>query len=92
MIPVLVAIGLALLQVGFTIAINRAAEGGSFVGLGAMLLAVPAIPATALVNFVLVRSDRNTGSSRWVLRVMLVSLVLPVAQLALLLLVSLFRL
>jgi hypothetical protein len=83
----------ALLQVGFSFAIIRASSGGgSFVGLGAMLFAVIGIPITALVNFLLIRASRKNPGSPYALRVVVVSLLLPAAQLALMILVSVFRL
>jgi hypothetical protein len=85
--------GVLLLQVAFSFAIIFATSGGgSFVGLGAMLLAVLGIPLTALINFLLIRSNRKNPASPCVLRIALVSLALPVAQLALMILVSVFRL
>lgn len=90
----LLGVGLvALLQVGFSVAIILATRGGgSFVGLGAMLLAVLGIPITALVNFLLVHANRRSPGSPYVLRLTLASLLLPAAQLALMILVSVFRL
>ena len=83
----------ALLQVGFSFAIILATRGGgSFVGLGAMLLAVLGIPITALVNFFLFRANRKSPGSPYVLRMVLVSLILPAAQLTLMILVAVFRL
>ena len=85
--------GVFLLQIGFSYAIILAGTGnGSFVGLGAMLLAVIGIPLTALINFLIVRSGRNNRASRYLVRLVLISLVLPASQLALLVLVSVFRL
>lgn len=90
----LLGLGLvALFQVGFSFAIILATRGGgSFVGLGAMLLAVLGIPITALVNFLLIRANRQRQGSPYVLRLVFVSLLLPAAQLALMILVSVFRL
>ena len=90
----LLGLGLvALFQVGFSFAIILATRGGgSFVGLGAMLLAVLGIPITALVNFLLIRANRQRPGSPYVLRLVFVSLLLPAAQLALMILVSVFRL
>jgi hypothetical protein len=83
----------ALLQVGFSFEIILATRGGgSFVGLGAMLLAVLGIPITALVNFLFVRANRGRPGSPYILRLVIVSLLLPAAQLALMILVSAFRL
>lgn len=85
--------GVLLLQVGFSLAIILATSGGgSFVGLGAMLLAVLGIPLTALINLLLIRANRNKPASPLVLRLALVSLALPATQLALVILVSVFRL
>jgi hypothetical protein len=56
--------GVALLQAGISYAIILATSGGgSFVGLGVMLLAVPGIPLTALRNFLLVRASRRSPGS-----------------------------
>ncbi len=86
-------LGVLLFQLGFSYAIILATSGGgSFVGLGAMLLAVPGIPLTALTNFLLIRSNRKNPASPYLLRLTLVSLALPAAQLALMILVSVFRL
>jgi hypothetical protein len=83
----------ALLQAAFSFAIILATRGGgSFVGLGAMLLGVIGVPITALVNFLLIRSSRERPGSPYVLRLVIVSLLLPAAQLALTFLVSVFRL
>lgn len=85
--------GVLLLQAGFSLAIISATSGGgSFVALGAMLAAVVGIPLTALVNALLIRSHRRNPASPYRLRLALVSLALPAAQLALAILVSVFRL
>jgi hypothetical protein len=85
--------GVLLLQVGLSFAIILATSGGgSFVALGAMLLAVLGIPLTALINFLLIRSNRKNPPSPYVLRLVVVSLALPGAQFALMILVSVFRL
>lgn len=86
-------LGVLLLQVGFSFAVISATSGGgSFVGLGAMLLAIPGIPLTALINVLLIRSHRKNRAPKLFPRLVLVSLVLPAAQLALMMLVSVFRL
>lgn len=83
----------ALLQAVFSFAIIQATSGGgSFVGLGAMLFAVLGIPITALVNFLLINASRKNPESPYVLRLVAVSLLLPAAQLALMILVSVLRL
>ena len=85
--------GVLLVQVGFSFAIILATSGGgSFVGLGAMLLAVLGIPFTALINFLVIRGNRSKPVSSYVLRLVLISLALPATQLALMILVSVFRL
>jgi hypothetical protein len=85
--------GVLLFQIGVSYAIILAGTGnGSFVGLSAMLLAVLGVPSTALVNFLVIRSGRNNPASGYVVRLILISLALPAAQLALLVLVSIFRL
>ena len=86
-------LGVLLLQAGISFAVILAtAGGGSFVGLGAMLLAIYGIPLTALINFLLIRAHRKNPATPCLLRVTLVSLVLPAAQLALMILVAVFRL
>jgi hypothetical protein len=85
--------GVLLFQAAFSYAIILAGTGnGSFVGLGAMLFAVVGIPFTAIANLVLVHSHRKDPATGCIGRLLLVSLALPVAQLALLILVSVFRL
>lgn len=86
-------LGVLLLQVGISFAVISATSGGgSFVGLGAMLLAIPGIPLTALINALLIRSHLKNRAPQFFPRLVLVSLVLPAAQLALMILVSVFRL
>jgi hypothetical protein len=85
--------GALLFQLGFSFAIILASSGnGSFVGLGAMLLAVLGVPITALLNFIFVREHRKNPASPYIARLVLTSLVVPAAQLALLVAVSVFRL
>ncbi|MFG6430782.1 hypothetical protein [Roseateles sp. LYH14W] len=89
----LIAGGVLLLQAGFSYALILATTGGgSFVALGVMLLAVLGVPLTALINILLIRSGRSSPGRPYVGRLLLVSLLLPVVQLALLILVSVFRL
>lgn len=93
MLYVLGVLGILLLQVGFSFAVISATSGGgSFVGLGAMLLAIMGIPLTALINVLLIHSHRKNRISHFFLRLVLVSLALPAAQLTLMILVSVFRL
>lgn len=75
-----------LLQVAISSVTMFAGTGnGSFVGLGAMLLALYGIPATMLVNFLLIRSHRKQPQRSNVVLLVLISALLPVLQLALLL-------
>jgi hypothetical protein len=57
-----------------------------------MLLAVLGIPLTALINFLVIRASGKNPASPYLLRIAFVSLVLPAAQLALMILVAIFRL
>jgi hypothetical protein len=84
---------LLLFQTAFTYAIVKAGTGGgSFVGLGALLFAVVGIPATAVVNVVLIRAYPAKSGLVHFGRSFMVAVVLPLAQLALLVAVSVFRL
>lgn len=86
-------LGVLLLQVGFTVTvISLASGGGSFVGLGALLCAVVGIPLTALINALVIYASRKGSGSPYILRVTLISSVLPVVQLALVVLVTTLRL
>ena len=85
--------GVALLQAAVSYAIILAGTGGgSFVGLGAMLFAVVGIPATAIANLVIIRAHRRNPDTAYVGRLVLIALALPAAQLALFVLVAVFRL
>jgi hypothetical protein len=85
--------GVLLFQAAFSYAIILASSGnGSFVGLGAMLMGVVGIPITALANIVLIRTHRKNPTQSYVIRLLLLAIALPLAQLALLILVSVFRL
>jgi hypothetical protein len=85
--------GVILFQAAFSYAIILAGTGnGSFVGLGAMLLAVVGIPGTAIANSVLIHTHRKNPAAGNIGRLFLVALILPMLQLALLILVSVFRL
>ena len=87
-----VAGGIFLFQAAFSYAIILASTGnGSFVGLGAMLLAVFGIPVTAGVNFVLVHTQRKNPIKAYGRRLLMLALVLPMAQLGLFVLVSVFH-
>jgi hypothetical protein len=85
--------GVLLFQVAVSLLTIAASSGnGSFVGLGAMLLAVWGIPMTLIANFLLIRSYRELpkASKVWLLIVM--SCILPILQLLLLAAQIIFRL
>jgi hypothetical protein len=65
---------------------------GSFVGLGAMLLAIWGIPTSLLANFLIIRSYRERATATKVWLLILVSLTLPLLQLLLLAAQIIFRL
>jgi hypothetical protein len=89
----LATIGLPLLfQAGFTWLIINAAPGGSFVGLGALLFAGIGMPITVVLLFLQARAGSRRAVSGQILRLVLVTLALPLTQLGLLVLVSVFRL
>lgn len=90
----IVCVGFPLLfQAAFSwIVIQAVTGGGSFVGLGAMLFALAGIPLTAIVNLIVVRNRRGDGGGALFVRTFLVGLLLPLAQLALLIVVAVFRL
>jgi len=81
-----------LFQAGFTFLIINAAPGGSFVGLGALLFAGIGMPITAVLLFLQARAGSGRTVSGQILRLVLVTLALPLTQLGLLVLVSVFRL
>lgn len=85
--------GILLFQAAFSYALILASAGnGSFVGLGVMLFAVMGIPATALANLLILRDQRRDPARPYLARLLLLALVLPTIQLALLVLVTVFRL
>lgn len=81
-----------LFQAGFTFLIINAAPGGSFVGLGALLFAGIGMPITAVLLFLQARAGSGRTVSGQILRLVLVTLALPLTQLGLLVLVYVFRL
>ena len=88
----MVAGGVFLFQAAFSYAIILASAGnGSFVGLGAMLLAVFGIPVTAVVNLALIHTHRKNPIKAYGRRLLMLALVLPMAQLGLFVLVSVFH-
>lgn len=58
---------------------------GSFVGLGAMLLAIYGIPITLIINFLIIRDHKKNPKKSNLVKVSIISSVLPFLQLALLL-------
>lgn len=93
MSPLASTAGIALLQAVFSYVIILASPGnGSFAGLIVMLMAVFGIPLSAIINFSILHGRRRNPEPRYAARVLYVSLALPVAQIALLVLVSVFRL
>jgi hypothetical protein len=81
---------LQLLATGITIAASTG--NGSFVGLGAMLMAVWGIPTSLLANFLIIRSYREQPKASKVWLLILVSLALPLLQFLLLAAQIIFRL
>lgn len=57
---------------------------GSFVGLGAMLLALYGIPMTVIANFLIIRNHRKNPKKSNVKTLMVISSILPTLQLSLL--------
>jgi len=90
----LAGVGFPLLfQAAFTYVMMRAGTGGgSFVGLGAMVLGVIGIPLTAILNIALLSTQSARSGNTPAGRLILITLVLPLLQLALLIAVSVFRL
>lgn len=77
--------GVVLVQAAISLAIILAGTGnGSFVGLGAMLLALYGIPGTAIINFLIIRQYRKSPTRSSPVSLVVISSVLPVLQLALL--------
>ncbi len=79
--------GPALLQALLVyLVIVRNTGNGSWLGLGALLLGLVAIPATAIVNVVLVLAWRGASAKRVVLACFAIGMVVPIfAALSLLL-------
>lgn len=77
--------GVLLVQVAISYATILAGTGnGSFVGLGAMLLALYGIPATAVTNFLLLRKQPSNAKRSNGVSIIVISSMLPILQLALL--------
>lgn len=84
--------GVALAQLLISSSVMLAGSGnGSFIGLAAMLLAVMGIPTTAFLNFIFIHESRKHPERKRALRVALISLIVPLLQLVLLVLVKVYR-
>ncbi|PLK50261.1 hypothetical protein [Uliginosibacterium sp. TH139] len=82
-----------IFQAAVTWLIILASRGnGSFVGLGVMLAGLVGMPLTALSSFLLIRAAQCWSAQRYYLSLALLALLLPLAQLALWLLVVVFEL
>ena len=76
-------------QILFTLAIILATQGtGSFVGLGAMLLGLVALPVTAIVNWSQVRSQPDRPALQLAARIFLITAIFPACLVALYVLAS----
>lgn len=68
-----------LLQCLFVFIIIEMNTGnGSWVGLGALLIGMFAIPATAVINFLYIKSNKDRGTASLMLRCFLIAIVVPV--------------
>lgn len=81
----------AMLQALLTFVFSQAGSSGSFVGLGALLMAVIGIPLTLIVNFALIRARSQAGTMAHFAGALLRSLILPALQLVLLIVASVGR-
>jgi hypothetical protein len=78
-----------VLQVIFALGVITSTNGtGSFVGLGAMLLGLIAIPATAIHNWAVSNPASERSAGRRFNRVVLVTLIFPILLVILLLVAS----
>lgn len=73
-----------MLQAVLTLIFSQAASGGSFVGLGAMLMALVGMPLTLIINFALIRSGPAQSIAAHFNRSFLIGLILPGLQFGLL--------
>lgn len=80
-----------IMQAIVTLIIIKAAPGGSFVGLGAMLFALLGIPLTAIINFAMIRSYQQQRAWGHLNRSFRIAMILPALQISLLILASVFR-
>ena len=76
----LLAVGLpTLLQCLFIfIVIEMNTGNGSWVGLGAFLVGMFAVPATAAINFFMVRAQKSMGIIELTFRAFTISLITPI--------------
>ena len=75
-----------LLQCLFVfIVIEMNTGNGSWVGLGALLIGMLAIPATAVINFLYIKSNPDRKSVTLVTQCFLIAMILPILVLFLLL-------
>jgi hypothetical protein len=82
-----------MFQAAVSYAIILAGTGnGAFIGLGAMLFAVIGIPVTSIANLALIHAHCKSPAKPYVGLVLLLALALPMAHMALLIFVSVFRL
>lgn len=82
----------AALQVMVTFLLSQAGPSGGFAGLGALLFALVGIPLTMIINFVQIRANRGAGALALFGRSLLLAMILPAIQIALLIAVSVLRL
>ncbi len=82
----------AALRVLVTFLLSQAGPSGGFAGLGALLFALIGIPLTMIISFVQIRSSPGAGMLAHFGRSMLLAMILPAAQIALLIAVSALRL
>ncbi len=76
----------ALLQCLFVFVVIEMNTGnGSWVGLGALLIGMFAIPATATTNFLYARANKHRGLASVFMRSILIAIIAPVLTLLLLL-------
>jgi hypothetical protein len=80
-----------LLQALLTLVFSQAVSGGSFVGLGAVLMALVGIPLTLILNFALIRSSPAQSIVAHFNRSFLLGLILPGLQFGLLIVASIGR-
>lgn len=64
---------------------------GSFIGLAAMLLAILGIPTTAFLNFIFIYESRKHPDRPRALRVVWISLIVPLLQCVLAILAKVYR-